>query len=295
MIKAAERSTRLLAFGYGLGKGRNPKWLNESIDFTVTGLRQGSTAIDIEAPKFRDTTHMVFGQQDIWKLYPDLESTAIDIVSLAIEEACKENSPGDRFDRAVLESISSFQRVINNSEKKLTIFQYEDRQEKLTLEKGKLDQAVRRSAEIVKPRAYVVSGILDRIEHKDGKFLLRVDGHKPLMGQINSENLNVELLRSLWGKPTTIEGIVHFKANDEPRFIWVRRIGKKSSKHDLYERLPTGVEKDTRRLSKAANFKLKKLWGKWPGDETYEELMEILESMKVSGENSLTNTCSTRI
>ena len=229
---------------------------------------------------------MVFGQQDIWKLYPDLESTAIDIVSLAIEEACKENSPGDRFDRAVLESISSFQRVINNSEKKLTIFQYEDRQEKLTLEKGKLDQAVRRSAEIVKPRAYVVSGILDRIEHKEEKFLLRVDGHKPLMGQINSENLNVELLRSLWGKPTTIEGIVHFKANGEPRFIWARRIGKKSSKHDLYERLPTGVEKDARRLSKAANFKLKKLWGKWPGDETYEELMEILESMKVSGENS---------
>ncbi len=150
----------------------------------------------------------------------------------------------------------------------------------MTLDKGKLDRAVGRAAEIIEPRAYVISGILDRIEHRDEKFVLRVDGDKSLMGHIDPENLNVELLRSLWGNPTTIEGVVHFKANGEPSYIWARRIGEKSSKHNLYERLPTGVEDDTVRLSKAANFKLKKLWGKWPGDETYEEIMEILEPSK---------------
>ncbi len=295
LIKTAECSTRLLAYGYGHGKGRNPKWLNDSIDFTVTGLRQGSTVIDIEAPTFRDTAHKIFSQQDFWKLHPDLESTALDIVSLAIEEACQEDSPGDRFDKSVLDSISKFKRIINSSEKQLTIFQKDKKRERLTLDKEKLDRAVQRSTEIVESRAYVISGILDRIEHRDEKFLLRVGGDKTLMGQIDSENVNVELLGSMWGTPTTIEGIVHFKANGEPRFIRARRIGEKSNEHHLYERLPTGVEDDTVRLSKAANFKLSKLWGKWPGDETYDELMESFASSKISGENSRGNSCSTPI
>lgn len=286
LIKAAECSTRLLAFGSGHGRGRNPKWLNKSIDFTVTGLQQGSTVIELEAPKFRDTAQKVFSQQDFWKLHPDLESTAIDIVSLAIEEACKENSPGNRFDKAVLDSISKFQRVIDKPDRRLTIFNNEDKQIIFTLDTQTLEQAVKRSTEIIKPRAYIVSGILDRIEHRDEKFLLRIDGHKPLFGQINRENIDVELLRPLWGKPTTVEGVVHFKANGEPRFIRARRIGGKSSGHNLYERLPTGVEDDSERLSKAANFKLSTLWGKWPGDETFEELMEILDSMKHSGDDS---------
>ncbi len=45
--------------------------------------------IEIEAPTFRDTAHNVYSQQDFWKFQPDLESTALDMVSLAIEEACQ--------------------------------------------------------------------------------------------------------------------------------------------------------------------------------------------------------------
>ena len=150
----------------------------------------------------------------------------------------------------------------------------------MTLDKGKLDRVVRRGTETIEPRVFVVSGILERIEYADDKFILRIDRNKRLFGQIEPEKLNFELIGPLWGKPTTVKGVVHFKANGTPRFILARRIGAKSSRHNYYERLPTGVQDDTERMRKAANFNLSTLWGKWPGEETFEELMEILESMR---------------
>ncbi len=34
----AERTTRLLATGAGSGRGKKPRWLEATIDFTVTGV-----------------------------------------------------------------------------------------------------------------------------------------------------------------------------------------------------------------------------------------------------------------
>lgn len=149
----------------------------------------------------------------------------------------------------------------------------------------KLNRATQRSTEIIKSRAYTVSGILDGIDNRDDKFLLRIDSQKSLLVHVDPEKVRFERLGSLCGKPTTVEGIVHFRANGEPKFIYARRIGVKSSKHDLFKRQPTGAIDDSERLNKAANFKLSTLWGKWPGNETFEELIEILESMRNSGEN----------
>ena len=286
LVRTAESATRLLAIGRGQGRGRNPRWLNRSIDFKVTGLRSGSTLIDIEAPTFGDTAEEVFAQADFWKPYPDLGSTALDVAFLATREACSSKPEGERFDKAVVDSIASYQRVISNSEERLVFINLEDGEEELILNQQNLAGVRNRSSDIPNPRAYTVSGILDQIEYKSGKLLLRVGDNKSLLGKLVRDKVDVETLRSLWGKPTIIEGIVHFKVNGDPRFILARRIAENTLDHDLFERMPSEAAPQLKESFKATNFDLMSLWGKWPGDETYEELIETLEAMNRSGRDT---------
>jgi hypothetical protein len=45
-----------------------------------------------------------------------------------------------------------------------------------------------------------------------------------LLGRLHTEFLSGESLRPLWGHPATVEGMVHFKLNGQPRFIEARKI-----------------------------------------------------------------------
>ena len=144
------------------------------------------------------------------------------------------------------------------------------------------------------PRAFVVSGHLDQIGHGLGRFQLLMGEGRPLHGRLHRGHLDVELLRPLWGKPATVQGIVHFKANGQPRFIEARRISARTQGDRIFETIPiaeTGEREDAAVLSKPerlvptskASVKAIRhvdpmiLWGSWPGDEPIEELLAELD------------------
>ena len=81
LLTTAERTTRLLATGAGSGKGARPHWLDSTIDFTVTGLKSGSTIFDVEAPQLSETACEQFTQADSWSMQPSLNDTALDLAA----------------------------------------------------------------------------------------------------------------------------------------------------------------------------------------------------------------------
>ena len=104
----AESATRLLATGAGKGKGARPQWLDATIDFTITGLKPGSTVFDIEAPRLGETAYEQFSQEDLWNTRPSLDETALDLVAQSINEIQTDDPVGDYFDSAVLQAILKF-------------------------------------------------------------------------------------------------------------------------------------------------------------------------------------------
>ena len=74
LLKTAERTTRLLATGESTVKGNRPSWLEKSIDFTVTGIEQGSTILEIDAPLLSETANKQFSQMVLWGTWPGDES-----------------------------------------------------------------------------------------------------------------------------------------------------------------------------------------------------------------------------
>ena len=110
LITASERATRLIATGVGIGKGARPQWLDATIDFTITGMKSGSTVFQLEAPRLGDTAHEQFAQEDLWRKQPSMDDTALDLVAQSVNETLLDNPVGDFFDTSVLEAILKFVR-----------------------------------------------------------------------------------------------------------------------------------------------------------------------------------------
>ena len=89
-------------------------------------------------------------------------------------------------------------------------------------------------------------------------------------------------MRPLWGKNTTVEGIVHFKANGESRLIEARRISERLAGDGVFEEVPSieigepgELFSVPRRTGRA--FDPIELAGAWPGDEPLEYLLAQLD------------------
>ena len=132
------------------------------------------------------------------------------------------------------------------------------------------------------PKAFIVSGKLDEIRYGGGRFRLLLGQDSPLLGRLHPDSLDIEALRPLWGKPTTVEGMVHFKVNGQPRLIEARRMSGYTEGDGIFEEMPS-LEKSEKQVlvmdqsGRARSADPIELAGAWPGDEPINELMTYLD------------------
>ena len=283
LIKTAERATRLLVTGEGIGRVPKRKWLDSTVDLTITGLESGSTVLDIEAPYLGETANEEFTQQVFWREPVRPDDTALDLAAFAIKEAGAVNSPGNRFDGAVLEAILKFRRAAGNSGVRYELVPQGSARGYFALDEYVCGRVNERLKSMMAPKAFVVSGRLDEIRYGgSGRFRLWLTEGRHLPGRLHPDFLDVEALRSLWGKRITVEGMVHFKANGHPRLIRARRVSRFAEGDGYFEEMPSmeiseaqGLTQTQERQARSANFM--ELWGSWPGDEPIDELLAQLD------------------
>ena len=282
LIKTSERATRLQATGEGSAKGQKPKWLETSIDFTITGLESGSTVLGIEAPLLGETAYDEFAQQEFWRDQPKLDDTALDLAAYAIQEAGDVDSAGDRFDSGVLEAILKFRKAVRASGIRYELFPQVSARGLFTLDEKICAQVNERMKKIPAPKAFIVSGRLDEIKHGGGRFRLLLDTDSQLLGRLRPDSLDAEVLRPLWGKPTTVEGMVHFKASGQPRLIEAYRMSVCAEGDDVFKEMPSveNTEKQSfivAQVERVRSADPLELAGAWPGDEPIDELLAQLD------------------
>ncbi len=151
LVNFAETSIRVLVTGHGARKGRKPKWLSDSTNFTVVGISQDSTEIEISAPTLREAVYE-FQHQDFWLIKPEFDDTALDIMSLAVHEIQQSYPPGNRIDESVVQAIASFKRVVNQPTINLTIHPLEGKGRPIELDFEVIDRAHQRLRESIAPQ-----------------------------------------------------------------------------------------------------------------------------------------------
>jgi hypothetical protein len=283
LIKTAERATRLLATGEGSAKGARPEWLEQAVDFTVTGLTPGSTVIEIDAPQIHEIATDIFDQKDFWKETPEAEDTALDLAALAIQEVESDTQLGERYDASVLEAVMEFRRATREESVSYQLIPSGSARGRFSLSAETYARIEERRSQLPPPRAFIVRGKLDEIRHSGGRFRLLLDNGVQLLGRLHAEFLNGESLRPLWGHPATVEGVVHFKLNGQPRFIEARKISTPTAGDEVFASLPmvpARMAQDAlfpELLTRNKDADPMSLWGAWPGDEPLDELMALLD------------------
>ncbi len=282
LIRISERATRLQATGEGSVKGPKPKWLDASIDFTITGLESGSTVVGIDAPLLGETAYEEFAQREFWRPQPSLDDTALDLAAYAIQEAGDAGSVGDRLDSGVLEAILKFRKAARTSGIRYELTPQGSARGRFSLDENVCVQVNERLKNIPPPKAFIVSGRLDEIKHGGGRFRLMLDSNSQLLGKLRPDALEIEVLRPLWGKPTTVEGMVHFKASGQPRLIEAYRISVCAEGDDIFKEMPSVEKTEIQSLVVTQGEHLRyadpiELAGAWPGDEPIDELLAQLD------------------
>lgn len=281
--QTARRATSLLAMGSGAVKGRGSGWLADATDFKVTGLKAGSTVFEVAALPLATAVPDRFAQRSLWGDSSITDDTALDLVARAIREAQETDPAGDWFDSTVLETILTFPipKHCPTVSYALSPIGTSNGHGSFVLERQVRHRIRERLQSIPASRAFVVSGTIDEVKYPTKGFRLTLPDESHIRGRL-VDGAAVESLRPLWGRPATVEGMVHFKASGRPRLIEARKVMAPVPGDAIFRELPVADamivgERDRIRLGPADSINLDRIANKWPGDESIDELMEMID------------------
>lgn len=279
----ARRATRLLATGRGAVQGRGGGWLADATDFKVTGLKAGSTVFEVAALPLATAAPDRFAQRSFWDNSSIADDTALDLAARAVEEAKETDPAGDWFDSTVLDAILAFPipKRYPKVSYALSPVGASISHGSFVLERQARHRIQERLQSIPASRAFVVSGTIDEVKYPTKGFRLTLPDESHIRGRLIDGGA-VESLRLLWGRPATVEGMVHFKASGRPRLIEARKVMAQAPGDAIFRELPLADalivgEQDRIRLGPADSINLDRIANKWPGDESIDELMELID------------------
>ncbi|HUE81389.1 MAG TPA: hypothetical protein VMM84_04675 [Pyrinomonadaceae bacterium] len=279
LTETSERGLRLAVQGESIKRGPVPGWLSRSLDFTITGLTTGSTTIIVEAPRLGETAPEQIKQQDLWYSKPTPDDTAISLVSRSVRDVIEGNVESNAYDKGVLDGLLCFDTFFKCYGSKLVV-QATRPSETFSLSHKELQRIRELKAEIPEPIALLISGKLDVIQYSSPKFHLALSNGQVILGTIDRDILSVEDMRQFWGKKVTIKGILHFHPGRKVRLLEAQSIKVAEEGEEVFERLPSPAkplvlfDSEVQKLN--ASAALHDIWGKWPGDESIDELLAAL-------------------
>jgi hypothetical protein len=152
--------------------------------------------------------------------------------------------------------------------------------ERFTLGREEMEKAQRLQVRTPESQAFIVSGRLNAIEHSRRKFQLVVEAGHVIPGRVNEDFMSAEEMRGLWGKKVSVKGMVHFKPSGGVRLLDAHMLKLMEKGEEVFGMTPQ-VQTEAGFVREVAPPQgqrdwLKDIWGQWPGDESIEELLAVL-------------------
>ena len=282
LVDTAERGLRLAIQGESVKRGKAPAWLAKAVDLNFTGLKAGSTILAIEAPTFGDTIGGQLQNQERSFLQVLPQDTALSLVSRSIRDATAENLESDYYDTGVLNGLLELRGFFRTYAKALELSVEGRAEPEFILHDQDMEKVERLKKETPEPQAFVVSGLLDEIEHSNRRFQIVLGDGRVIPGRIDEEFMTFEELRSYWGTPVTVKGMVYFKPTGRVRLLEAHLIRAAEPGEEVFDEMPTADTAselfETAHLKAGFVSPFREIRGMWPGDESLDKILEALRA-----------------
>lgn len=270
---------RVLMEGHSTKKGKQPEWLQASTAFELTGLKPGSTVLEINTPRLSDT--LVSAQMPL--PYGDIQiediskGSALDLGLMAFQQAFQGDDTS-LLDKALLKDMQRLKRVFNNNHGSFILSGRNRSSIRLNAERFK---QIRRLESSIAPSITArITGKLELMRHSNSSVQIIADGQT--IRAYLTDRLSFADAKEFFGEEVTLDGIAHFDAKRKVSRFEVKTIRLASASDDYFRRMPEPLAQQLSMVQEAqiqgySGTKLNKVIGKWPGTETLSELLAMLD------------------
>lgn len=286
LVRLAESSLMSLVTGNStIKRGKSADWLERSLDFHLTGIREGSTILQIDAPAL----HKTLGNLQIPMFFdaPIEELTNNSALGLGFHlfvEAIDGDLNSPILDKHLLAEMRSFGKFLKKKGSSIE-FSSGKRSKHVKLQKETIDKI--RIIEEQTPASIKtkVTGILDMLKHSNHQLELIVDDTKRIRATL-SDRLNIAQLTNLFGKKVTATGIANYNPSGAIISFEISGVKAFEMNAPYFNQLPQPMFEETnlQRIIKSQNYKgyksnkVEKLIAELNVEESLEELLSALKS-----------------
>jgi hypothetical protein len=284
IVSDAIRSSIRMAFeARSQAKGKHPGWLTAAADIRFLDHGgQDQTVLHFEAPRLGDAAHVMYGQKELWPTRPSPDDTGFDLLGDVIADIATNDSDSLRFDRPLLKQVARFGIGPGRSfqELSLTGTRYtENLPVKVT--PIVVEAARRLSHDTPRPQATRIVGKLDMIRQSTRSFAIMLRDGQELRGVL----IDAEFAKliQLVGKDVLVLGKAVYRPSGKVLRIDAEDVFQAGERDQFFSALPKPKRRrfDLREVLKAQQHKkgIAAIFGKWPGTETDEEVMQALKEL----------------
>ena len=264
--------------------GKQPEWLQRASDIRFIGHDgNGLAHLRFELPSLNEAVSEVYQQP--WLIdsdRPDGRLSGLDLLMAIIRDIDAGKADSNAFDPQLLHQIARFKRFFRSSP--FTAFRIggsEPAAGETRVTSATTENSLRLYGRTPMPQRSRIVGQLDGLEASTQRFSLVLDSGERVPG-VFPEELS-DQLQQLWRARVLVVGTSVFRASGNLLRVEAETIAEGTGVPALFSRTPTASSAriDPNRLRKSQNSRsgMAAIMGRWPGDETDEQIERALEQI----------------
>ncbi len=278
LVDGARKAVRLRFEGKSGGPGPAPAWVGRAASFDFVETEAGSTIVQLDAPALADVAADWVAQGEMFDDIPR-DATGLGLFRNSVSEALEGRVESDAFDPALLATIEDWQAVFAYGIEEIEFGNASTPVTRIT--QARIETARRLRRETPAPQRVRVTGWLDAIRHHDRMFTIKLEDGVTLRGI--AEGVEPHILASLFGKKATVSAQAVFRPSGRVLRLEADHIEPAGEDFSLWSTEPKALNQplseQTLRVPQGPRSGLNSVMGKWPGDESDEEIFRILEDL----------------
>ncbi|MBL9020584.1 MAG: hypothetical protein JNL21_00230 [Myxococcales bacterium] len=277
VVEGTRGAVRLRMEGRSAARGTAPAWLERAATFDLVAIDEGSTEVVLDAPSLAKAVPEQFRQI---QLFGGLDGSlsCLDLFGESLCDAVEAKPDSDLYDDHLLDTFGSISRVFGHGVQKIHVLGAE----RFTLDEPAAGGLKALKRNIPADQRVVVVGKLDALRHSDRMFTLVLDDGRVVRGVV-TPSVDLEVLGTLWGKRARVAGLSKFRPSGAVLRIEAESVIEAAGDLSLFTSMPRPLlgDLDMRSLHQPQGPRsgLAAIVGKWPGDESDEEIAELLAEL----------------
>ncbi len=265
--------------------GKQPSWLKRASDLRFTGHGgNGVTHLKFELPTLHASASEIYDQKELFETgRPNGTWTGLDLLLQVLRDIDLVRADSDTFDPQLLRQVSKFKRFFAASP--FSGFRIAgsvpEVHGEVRVTRTTAENSVRLYGRTPTPQRVRLVGTLDGLEASTQRFSLLLDSGDRVSG-VYPEEIS-DLLRKLWQCRVLVLGTSIFRASGNLLRVDAETIEDGANASSIFSTAPVASRSrlDPNRLRKTqgARSGMAAIMGRWPGDETDEEIEAALEQI----------------